>query len=80
MNGYGKDIRKMAIEGACGIKPALIITNDTEAPQIQLIRKYAKRWLVEKTISEQIYFFHLNKVSSYGSKIRFRSYNDQFSL
>ena len=29
-----------------------------------LIRKYTRRWLVEKTISEQIQFFHLNRVSS----------------
>ena len=29
-----------------------------------IVRKYAKRWLVEKVISEQIEFFHLNKVSS----------------
>jgi hypothetical protein len=29
-----------------------------------LIRKYAKRWLIEKEILEQINFFHLNNVSS----------------
>ena len=28
------------------------------------MRKYALRWLVEKEISEQIYFFHLNRNSS----------------
>ncbi|NET39931.1 MAG: hypothetical protein F6K19_49600 [Cyanothece sp. SIO1E1] len=30
----------------------------------QVVRKYAKRWIVEKTISEQIEFFHLNRLSS----------------
>jgi hypothetical protein len=30
----------------------------------KIIRKYTRRWLVEKTISEQIEFFHLNRVSS----------------
>jgi len=30
----------------------------------KIIRKYARRWNVEKTISEQIEFFHLNLVSS----------------
>ena len=29
-----------------------------------MVRKYARRWLVEKGISEQIEFFHLNRVSS----------------
>ena len=29
-----------------------------------VVRKYARRWLVEKGISEQIEFFHLNKLSS----------------
>jgi len=29
-----------------------------------IVRKYAKRWIVEKAISEQVSFFHLNLVSS----------------
>jgi len=29
-----------------------------------VVRKYARRWLVEKTISEQTHFFHLNRLSS----------------
>ena len=29
-----------------------------------IVRKYARRWIVEKEISEQIEFFHLNSVSS----------------
>ncbi len=29
-----------------------------------IVRKYTKRWIVEKAISEQIEFFHLNLVSS----------------
>lgn len=61
---YGKEIRQIAITGHGKIKPALLITNDMEAPCDQLVRKYAKRWLVEKGISEQIEFFHLNHVSS----------------
>jgi hypothetical protein len=28
------------------------------------VRKYCRRWLVEKGIAEQIDFFHLNRVSS----------------
>jgi len=64
LRDYGKEIRQIAITGNGKIKPALIITNDLELPQVDIVRKYAKRWLVEKTISEQAHFFHLNKVSS----------------
>ena len=33
-------------------------------PIEHIVRKYAQPWLVEKGISEQIEFFHLNKLSS----------------
>jgi hypothetical protein len=64
LNGYGGEIRQIAITGHGKIKPALIVTNDFNLSTEAIVRKYAKRWIVEKTISEQIYFFHLNKVSS----------------
>ena len=59
-----KDIRQIVITGNGKIKPALIITNDFELTVEQIIRKYARRWLVEKGISEQVDFFHLNRLSS----------------
>lgn len=61
---YGKEIRQVAISGHGRIKPAIIITNDFELPLEDVVRKYARRWLVEKTISQQIEFFHFNRVSS----------------
>jgi hypothetical protein len=64
LKGYDKEIRQITITGNGKIKPAIIITNDTDLPVEQIIRKYARRWMVEKTISEQIDFFHLNLVSS----------------
>ncbi|MBI5345704.1 MAG: transposase [Chlamydiae bacterium] len=64
IKGYGKTIREIAITGHGKIKPAIIITNDFDLKLEDIIRKYARRWLVEKTISEQTHFFHLNKVSS----------------
>jgi hypothetical protein len=64
LKGYDQDIRQITITGNGKIKPAIIITNDVELSIEQIIRKYARRWLVEKTISEQIDFFHLNLVSS----------------
>ncbi|NQU81264.1 MAG: transposase, partial [Bacteroidetes bacterium] len=62
--GKAKPMRQVAITGHGKIKPALIITNDFDIKTEALVRKYARRWLVEKTISEQVDFFHLNRVSS----------------
>ncbi len=65
LRGYGEEsIRQIAVKGHGKIKPALIITNDFEAAIAVLVRKYARRWIVEKAISEQTHFFHLNRLSS----------------
>ena len=64
LKGYDGEVRQIAITGHGKIKPALLITNDLSTPAESLIRTYTRRWLVEKSISEQIYFFHLNRVSS----------------
>ena len=62
--GYDGKIRQTIIKGNGKIKPAIIISNDFNLSTEFLVRKYAKRWLIEKEISEQISFFHLNNVSS----------------
>jgi hypothetical protein len=59
-----KSIRQVIITGHGKIKPALIISNDFDLPLESVIRKYCRRWLVEKGISEQIEFFHLNRLCS----------------
>jgi hypothetical protein len=64
LKGYNKNIRQICITGHGKIKPAIVITNDFELKLEKIIRKYSKRWLIEKGISEQIEFFHLNRVSS----------------
>ena len=64
LNGYEGEIRQVFISGAGKIKPAIMITNDFDISLENLVRKYGKRWLVEKGISEQIHFFHLNRNSS----------------
>ncbi len=64
LKDYGEEIRQVAITGHGKIKPALLITNDFDLSCDKLIRKYTRRWLIEKSISEQIEFFHLNRVSS----------------
>ena len=62
--GYNKQIRQISITGTGKIKPATMITNEFDLTTEQIVRKYARRWIVEKSISEQIEFFHLNMVSS----------------
>ncbi len=64
LKGYDDIIRQIVITGHGKIKPAIIITNDFDLSVEEVVRKYAKRWIVEKAISEQISFFHLNNVSS----------------
>jgi predicted DNA-binding protein YlxM (UPF0122 family) len=62
--GKAKSIRQIVITGHGKIKPAVILTNDFDLPVEAVVRKYCRRWLVEKGIAEQIDFFHLNRVSS----------------
>ncbi len=64
LKGYDDTIRQISITGHGKIKPAIIITNDFDLKVEKIVRKYTKRWIVEKAISEQINFFHLNLVSS----------------
>jgi len=64
LKGYNKQIRQICITGHGKIKPAIIIVNDFDLSLEHIVRKYAKRWIVEKANSEQISFFHLNNVSS----------------
>jgi len=59
--GYNGDIRQIFIAPKSKLKPAIIITNDFDISTELLVRKYSLRWLVEKGISEQIHFFHLNR-------------------
>ena len=64
LRGYDGAIRQVCITGHGKIKPAIIITNETDLKVEDIVRKYSRRWIVEKGISEQIEFFHLNRVSS----------------
>lgn len=67
IKSYGnnkKKIRQIVIDGKGRIKPALIITNDFDLATKDIVRKYSRRWLVEKNIAEQTQFFHLNRLSS----------------
>jgi len=62
--GKSKTIRQVIITSHGKIKPAVMLTNDFELPVETVVRKYCRRWIVEKEIAEQIDFFHLNRISS----------------
>ncbi|MBF0299982.1 MAG: hypothetical protein HQK51_14750 [Oligoflexia bacterium] len=59
-----KMIRQIVIKDHGRKQPTFILTNDFENSSKKIILKYARRWLVEKGISEEISFFHLNLLSS----------------
>jgi hypothetical protein len=64
VKGYAGKLRHIYITGNGKVKPAIIITNDVKNNATFIVRKYSRRWLVEKEISEHIEFFHLNRNSS----------------
>lgn len=61
---YDGEVRQIIIKDNGRENPAILITNDFESPVATLVRKYARRWLVEQEIAEQVSFFHLNQPSS----------------
>ena len=58
------DIRQITILRGSQRQPVLLITNDFDSSLSAILRRYARRWLVEQSISEQLAFFHLNRLSS----------------
>lgn len=57
-------VRQIIIADNGREKETFLITNERELTASKIIRQYGKRWNVEKGISEQIAFFHLNNLSS----------------
>jgi hypothetical protein len=64
LSKYDGKIREIILTDHGRQRPTFLITNDFDLDVKQLIRKYARRWMVEKEIAEQIVFFHLNSPSS----------------
>jgi len=64
LRDYDGPVRQIVMTGHGHKHPAFLITNDLDRPAAQVIQKYARRWLVEQEIAEQIDFFHLNTPSS----------------
>jgi len=61
---YDGEIRQVILTDHGRAKPSFLITNDFEMDVRHIVHKYARRWLVEQEIAEQILFFNLNNPSS----------------
>ncbi len=64
LRNYEGEVRQFIITDHGRPQPTFMITNDFDLDRKTLIKKYARRWLVEQEIAEQIKFFHLNQTSS----------------
>ena len=64
LRGYDGELRQITVLRGRSRRPALLLTNDFDSSLAQILRRYARRWLVEKSIAEQLAFFHLNRLSS----------------
>ncbi len=61
---YQGEVRQLILTDHGRAQPAFLITNDFEMGVRDLVKKYARRWLVEQEIAEQIAYFNLNNPSS----------------
>ncbi len=61
---YQGDVREIVLTDHGRQQPSFLITNDFQLNVNVIVQKYARRWLVEQEIAEQILFFHLNHPSS----------------
>jgi len=61
---YEGEVRQVILTDHGRRKPTFLITNDFDIDVRDVVKKYARRWLVEQEIAEQIVFFNLNNPSS----------------
>jgi len=64
LKDYDGELRQIVVKNNGRKHPAFIVTNDFNITIKQAVLKYARRWLVEQAISEQIEFYHLNRLNS----------------
>ncbi len=61
---YEGEVRQIILTDHGHLKPTFLVTNDFDSDVKTLVKKYARRCLVEQEIAEQMAFFHLNSPSS----------------
>ena len=64
LRDFGGELRQITILRGERRRPSLLLTNDFDSSLAAILRRYARRWLVEQSIAEQLAFFHLNRLSS----------------
>ena len=64
LTNYEGQVRQLILTEHGHHTPTFFVTNNFDAPMKILVLKYARRWLVENEIAEQIMFFPLNQPSS----------------
>jgi hypothetical protein len=64
LSGYDGPIRQIAITELGHEEPTLLITNQLRRSAVSLVEAYAKRMLIENSISDGVDFFHMDALSS----------------
>lgn len=68
----GRAFRQIFVQDLGHDEPTIILTNEHYKPVKQVILRYAKRMLIENSISDAVRFFHMDALSSaVGMKVDF---------
>jgi hypothetical protein len=64
LDGYEGQLRQITIADLGHEEPTLLLTNQLRRGAVDLIEHYAKRMLIENSISDGVDFFHMDALSS----------------
>jgi hypothetical protein len=64
LDGYAGELRQITIADLGHEEPTLLLTNQLRRGAADLIEHYAKRMLIENSISDGVDFFHMDALSS----------------
>jgi hypothetical protein len=64
LNGYAGPIRQIAVTELGHEEPTLLLTNQLRRGAVGLVDSYARRMLIENSISDGVDFFHMDALSS----------------
>ncbi len=64
LDGYAGELRQITITDLGHEEPTLLLTNQLRRGAADLIEHYAKRMLIENSISDGVDFFHMDALSS----------------
>ena len=68
----GHGFRQLFITDLGHEEPTILLTNQTKTPAEKLVTRYARRMLIENSISDAVRFFHMDALSSaVGLKVDF---------